>query len=47
MQRYPTEFEYRFNHRLRLKEMIPRLTFAAVNTGPRPYRWLVPEEETV
>jgi len=44
MARYLAEFEYRFNRRFDLGAMIPRLAFAAVNTGPRPYRWLVPEE---
>ena len=38
------EFEYRFNRRAALDTMIPRLAWAAVRTGPRPFRWLVPAE---
>jgi len=38
--RYLAEFEYRFNRRFRLEEMIPRLAWVAVRTGPRPYKWI-------
>jgi len=34
--RYLAEFEYRINRRFRLEEMIPRLAWVAVRTGPRP-----------
>jgi transposase-like protein len=42
--RHLAEFEYRFNRRSDLAEMIPRLLRAALTTQPRPYRWLVPTE---
>lgn len=35
--RYLAEFQYRFNRRSRLPEMLDRLGCVAVNTGPRPY----------
>ena len=38
--RYLAEFEYRFNRRYDLAAMIPRLTWAAVQTPPMPYRLL-------
>jgi len=38
--RYLAEFEYRFNRRYRLEEMIPRLAFVALRTAPMPYRLL-------
>jgi len=38
--RYLAEFEYRFNHRYDLGEMIPRLAAVAVTTAPMPYRLL-------
>ena len=38
--RYLAEFEYRFNRRFRLEEMIQRLAWVAVRTEPRPYKWL-------
>jgi transposase-like protein len=42
--RHLAEFEYRFNRRADLANMIPRLIRAAATTEPRPYRWLVPTE---
>jgi ISXO2-like transposase domain len=38
--RYLAEFEYRFNRRYDLGEMIPRLAFVAIKTLPMPYRLL-------
>lgn len=38
--RYLAEFEYRFNRRYKLEDMIPRLAFVAVRTAPMPYRLL-------
>ena len=38
--RYLAEFEYRFNRRYDLGEMIPRLGFVAIRTLPMPYRLL-------
>lgn len=38
--RYLAEFEYRFNRRLSLPDMIPRLAFVALRTPPMPYRLL-------
>lgn len=38
--RYLAEFEYRFNRRYDLAAMLPRLTRAAVQTPPMPYRLL-------
>ncbi|MGB5084186.1 MAG: transposase, partial [Methylocystis silviterrae] len=38
--RYLAEFEYRFNRRYDLGEMIPRLGFVALRTAPMPYRLL-------
>jgi transposase-like protein len=38
--RYLAEFEYRFNRRYDLGEMIPRLAIVAVRTQPMPYRLL-------
>lgn len=38
--RYLAEFEYRFNRRYDLAAMLPRLTKAAVQTPPMPYRML-------
>jgi hypothetical protein len=38
--RYLAEFEYRFNRRYDLAAMLPRLTKAAVQTPPMPYRLL-------
>ena len=44
MQRYLAEFEYRFNRRFRLAELISAFTRIAVRNPPRPYRWLIPAE---
>lgn len=38
--RYLAEFEYRFNRRYKLEDMIPRLAFVAISTAPMPYRLL-------
>ncbi len=38
--RYLTEFEYRFNRRFKLEDMIARLAYAAVHTPPMPQRFL-------
>ncbi|MBM3562389.1 MAG: IS1595 family transposase [Alphaproteobacteria bacterium] len=38
--RYLAEFEYRFNRRYKLEEMIPRLAVVALTTAPMPYRLL-------
>ena len=40
MVRYLAEFEWRFNHRFDLAQMIPALGRAAVATKPAPYSWL-------
>ncbi|MCU7805618.1 MAG: IS1595 family transposase [Candidatus Thiodiazotropha sp. (ex Lucinoma borealis)] len=38
--RYLAKFEYRFNRRFNLPEMIERLLFVALRTPPMPYRFL-------
>ena len=38
--RYLAQFEYRFNRRYRLEDMITRLTWVALRTPPMPYRLL-------
>jgi len=38
--RYLAKFEYRFNRRYRLGEMIERLAYAGLRTPPMPYRFL-------
>lgn len=38
--RYLAEFEYRFNRRYRLNDMIERLTYVGLRTPPMPYRFL-------
>ena len=38
--RYLGEYQYRFNRRFNLREMLIRLITAAVHTGRRPERWL-------
>jgi hypothetical protein len=38
--RYLAQFEYRFNRRYRLEDMIPRLAWAALRSPPMPYRLL-------
>jgi transposase-like protein len=40
LQRYLSEFCYRFNRRFKLEELIPRLIYAAAHTPPLPYRLL-------
>ncbi len=39
-QRYLSEFEYRFNRRFRLCDLIPRLFFVALRTAPMPEKLL-------
>ena len=39
-QRYLSEFQYRFNRRVDLGQLIPRLAYAAIHTPPRPERLL-------
>ncbi|MBW2186208.1 MAG: IS1595 family transposase [Deltaproteobacteria bacterium] len=38
--RYLGEYQYRFNRRFDLTTILPRLIYAAANTGSRPERWL-------
>lgn len=38
--RYLGEYQYRFNRRFDLRSILPRLIFAAANTGSRPERRL-------
>lgn len=38
--RYLAEYQYRFNRRVDLKTIMPRLLRAAAETGPRPEAWL-------
>jgi hypothetical protein len=38
--RYLAEFEYRYNRRYDLGAIMPRLTWAGVQTTPMPYRLL-------
>lgn len=38
LQRYLSEFVYRFNRRFDLAALVPRLLFAAAHTPPLPYR---------
>ena len=38
--RYLAQYEYRFNRRYRLEDMIPRLAWVALRTPPMPYRLL-------
>ena len=38
--RYLAEFEYRFNRRYRLGDMIERLAYVGLRTPPMPYRLL-------
>jgi transposase-like protein len=40
LQRYLSEFCYRFNRRFRLQDLVPRLIYAAAHTPPLPYRLL-------
>jgi len=39
-QRYLSEFQYRFNRRVDLSQLIPRLVYAAIHTPPMPDRLL-------
>lgn len=39
-QRYLSEFQYRFNRRFRLPDMLPKLLYAALRTPPMPVRLL-------
>ncbi len=39
-QRYLAEYEYRFNRRYRLPDMLPRLAYVALRTPPMPERLL-------
>jgi ISXO2-like transposase domain len=39
-QRYLSEFQYRFNRRFNLEDMLPRLLYAALRTPPMPMRLL-------
>lgn len=39
-QRYLSEFQYRFNRRFDLSQLIPRLAYAAIHTPPMPDRLL-------
>ena len=39
-QRYLAEFEYRFNRRYSMPDMIPRLAYVALRTPPLPERLL-------
>jgi len=38
--RYPGKYQYRFNRRFNLAELLPRMITAAAQTGRRPERWL-------
>jgi transposase-like protein len=40
-QAYLTSFAYRFNRRFQLDSIVERLAWAAVHTGPQPYRVIV------
>ena len=40
LPRYFAEFQYRFNRRFKLEEMIPRLLYIALRTAPMPERLL-------
>ena len=44
--RYLAQYEYRFNRRYRLEDMIPRLAWVAMRTPPMPYRLLKSAEDT-
>ncbi len=41
LQRHLATFQYRFNRRYRLKEMLPRLVWGALRTPPMPRRLLI------
>ena len=38
--RYLAEFQYRFNRRFNLSEMLARLAYVSLRTVPMPYRLL-------
>ena len=40
MQRYLAEFQYRFNRRFDLSNLIPRLAYVVLRTPPMPERLL-------
>lgn len=40
LQRYLSEFCYRFNRRFKLQDLVPWLLYAAAHTPPLPYRLL-------
>ena len=44
--RYLAQYEYRFNRRYRLEDMIPRLAWVALRTPPMPYRMLKSAEDS-
>jgi len=44
LQRYLSEFCYRFNRRFNLKDMLPRFAYVAVRTPPLPLRLLIMAE---
>lgn len=46
LHRYLAEAQYRFNRRFNLRSMLPRLLYAAVNTGKRTEAWLRLDEDT-
>ena len=39
-QRYLSEFQYRFNRRFNLSDLIPRLAYVALRTPPMPEKLL-------
>lgn len=39
-QRYLSEFQYRFNRRFQLNDLLPRLMYVALRTPPMPERLL-------
>ena len=40
LPRYLAEYCFRFNNRFNLRQLLPKLALAAVNTPPMPYRLL-------
>ena len=40
LPRYLAEYCFRFNNRFDLRQLLPKLALAAVNTPPMPYRLL-------
>lgn len=47
LHRYLAEAQYRFNRRFDLRSMMPRLLYAAVNTGKRTEAWLRLDENAI